>query len=97
MQAVRDAASDRERVVKWVVTIETWCNGPSPDLRRGRAEVPEWLVDGIAATGISGLWVTREDGGEIPDFRGAYVLGLRLDEEVPVALPRSAAGRLVPG
>lgn len=61
------------------------------------AVVPDWLDDSIAATGVSGLWVTEKDIGKMPIVRGAYVLALRLDEEVPVALPRSAAGRLVPG
>lgn len=60
-------------------------------------EVPDWLNESIAAAGVSGRWAARGDGGGIPDAGGAYVLGLRLGEEVPVALTRPAPGSLMPG
>ena len=61
------------------------------------AGIPDWLEDGVAAAGLAGPWATREDVGGMPVLGGAYLLGLRLDRELPIALPRSAPGRLPPG
>ena len=47
--------------------------------------------------GTSVLWVTRSDIGNLPGFKGAYVLALRLDREVRIAIARLSPGSLMPG
>jgi Uri superfamily endonuclease len=59
--------------------------------------VPDQLGGNIVAAGVSGLWVTQAEIGKMPDFRGAYVLVLRLDETVRIELPRGASDHLMPG
>ena len=59
--------------------------------------VPDRLGDGIAAAGVSGLWVTQDEIGKMPDLRGAYVLVLRLDKTINIKFPRIAFDQLMPG
>jgi len=48
------------------------------------------LADDIADAGVSGFWVTQNDIEKMPDFKGAYVLALRLGETINVELPENA-------
>ena len=54
------------------------------------------LADDIADAGVSGFWVTQNDIEKMPDFKGAYILALRLGETINVELPRIDAGQLRP-
>ncbi len=51
----------------------------------------------FAAAGVSGIWVTPDEIGKIPAFRGAYVLVLRLKKAIHIELPRVASDQLMPG
>jgi Uri superfamily endonuclease len=51
----------------------------------------------FAAAGVLGQWVTSDEIGKIPNFRGAYVLVLRLDETIHIEFPRVASDQLMPG
>ncbi len=55
------------------------------------------LGDDIAAAGVSGFWVTQGEIERVPDFGGAYVLVLRLDETIHIEFPRVASDQLMPG
>lgn len=55
------------------------------------------LAGSIAGAGASGLWITPDGIDKMPNFKGAYVLALRLAETVSIGLPGSVAGQLTPG
>ena len=55
------------------------------------------LAEDIAAAAISGSWVTRNGIENMLDFKGAYILALRLGETVNVELPKIVACQLRPG
>ncbi len=58
--------------------------------------VPGWLRDEIAATGIAGAWVVQDNLDTAPRLKGAYLLAIRLDTPINIALPRIGACSLSP-
>ncbi len=61
------------------------------------AALSNQLADGVAAAGVFGRWVTRDDFGHLPHIKGAYVLAVRLDQTVHIDTPIAVAGQLTPG
>ncbi len=51
---------------------------------------PKLLRKSITGAGIPGTWCTPGSIDDIPDSKGAYVVLLRLDEPVEIALPGRA-------
>ncbi len=52
------------------------------------AGILDRLGDDIAAAGVFVQWITPDEIGKMPDFGGAYVLALRLDETIHIEFPR---------
>lgn len=51
----------------------------------------------FAAAGVLGHWVTPDEVGEMPNFKGAYVLALRLDKAIHIEFPGVTCDQLMPG
>ncbi len=51
----------------------------------------------FAAAGVLGHWITSDEIGKMPNFRGAYVLVLRLNETIHIKFSRVASDQLMPG
>ncbi len=51
----------------------------------------------FAAAGVLGHWVTPDEVGEMPNFKGAYVLALCLDKAIHIEFPGVTCDQLMPG
>ena len=51
----------------------------------------------LASSGIAGVWVTRDKVQHMPNYKGAYILLIRLSKPVDIGLPRLDPTQLKPG
>ena len=55
------------------------------------------LREEVAASGIEGVWTVPDDPDAIPAAKGAYALGLLLQEPIDLEINWTCSGRLLPG
>ncbi len=59
--------------------------------------VPDQLFDDIADAGVTGLWVTPSEIGNIPHLKGAYVLAVYLESTIQIDFLPTGLSQLIPG
>ncbi|MEM9634041.1 MAG: GIY-YIG nuclease family protein [Pseudomonadota bacterium] len=59
--------------------------------------IPTPLRREITASGIEGVWTFPDKPDEIPQSKGAYALGIRLNNPVDLKVNRLCSGHLLPG